>query len=172
VAKYLLDANTLIEPYRRFYPPDLAPGFWQWLEEQFSKSLIVIPRMVFQEIKDGDELSKWVKDQVSKYPTIIIDPDTSITQAVGAIGAFVLANYNTEHADEFLNGGDPWLIAHGMADNQLKIITFELQQTPQRHGRTNLYQGKVRLPFVANTFGVSCVNLFDVMRVTGAKLNS
>jgi hypothetical protein len=94
-----------------------------------------------------------------------------VTKAIGTIGRFVLENYTTEHAAEFLNGGDPWLIAHGMADNGFKIITFELYQIPQRHSKTKLYQGKVRLPFVAKSFEVDCVDLFEVMRITGAKLN-
>lgn len=167
--KYLLDANSLIEPFRRFYPMDLAPGFWLWLEEQFAQSVLFIPRLVFQEVKDGDDLATWIKVQAAKYPAVI-DPDPSVTKAIGTIGGFVLANYATEHANDFLSGGDPWLIAHGMANSDFKIVTFESRQIPQRHGRTNLYQGKVLLPFVAQTFGVDCITLFDLMRITGARL--
>ncbi len=169
MAKYLLDANCLIEPYRRFYAMDLAPGFWLWLEQQFAQATIVLPRLVFQEISDEDDLSKWLKQQATNNP-IVIEPDTSVTQAVGVIGGFVLANFTTEHADDFLNGGDPWLIAHAMVDKQLKIITFERHQIPQQNAKTKLYQGKVMLPFVAKTFNVDCMNLFDVMRITGTQL--
>jgi len=170
VAKYLIDANSLIEPFRRFYAMDLAPGFWLWLEDQFAQSVLFTPQQVFEEVKDGDDLAKWLKKQADEY-SFVLAPDSTVTKANSTILKFVSENYAQEHADEFLRGGDPWLIAHGMANPEFKVVTFESIRNPQRHGKTNLYQGKVLLPFVAQTFGVDCITLFELMRITGAKLN-
>ena len=43
---FLVDANTLIAPYRGYYPFDLAPKFWKNLEERIiPKSLIFVKNL-------------------------------------------------------------------------------------------------------------------------------
>ena len=40
---FLLDANTLIEPSKKFYSFGIAPGFWQFMQrEVFAGNLLVL----------------------------------------------------------------------------------------------------------------------------------
>lgn len=61
---------------------------------------------------------------------------------------------------------DPWLIATAIAYNY-KIVTFE-----QSVGSLSTKQKtkKVKIPDVANVFGVEVVSLFDMMRAIGIRI--
>lgn len=63
---YLLDANTLIDAKRDYYPINRIPEFWEWLVHQGQQGKIKIPIEVYEEFsdtkdKDGemDELADW-----------------------------------------------------------------------------------------------------------------
>lgn len=63
---YLLDANTLIDAKRDYYPIERIPEFWEWLIFMGEQGVIKIPIEVYEEFsdtkgKDGkkDELAAW-----------------------------------------------------------------------------------------------------------------
>lgn len=63
---YLLDANTLIDAKRDYYPISRVPEFWEWLIYHGQQGKIKIPIEVYEEFsdsknKDGemDELADW-----------------------------------------------------------------------------------------------------------------
>ena len=65
---YLLDANTLIDAQRDYYPIDRVPEFWDWLVFQGQQGNIKIPIEVYEEFadtkdKDGnkDALAAWAE---------------------------------------------------------------------------------------------------------------
>ena len=59
--KFLIDANVFVTPYRQYYPFDLAPSFWERLEELIKDGTIVVMDMVKAEILQGtDDLSTWM----------------------------------------------------------------------------------------------------------------
>ena len=49
---YLLDANTLIDAKRDYYPIDVVPEFWSWLVFQGQQGKIKIPIEVYEEFSD------------------------------------------------------------------------------------------------------------------------
>ena len=65
---YLLDANTLIDAKRDYYPIECIPEFWDWIVYKGKQNKIKIPIEVYEEFsdskdKDGekDSLATWAE---------------------------------------------------------------------------------------------------------------
>ena len=59
--KYLLDANVFIQAHRFYYPFDVFPSFWTYLQEQNEQKNIFSVLEIYDELKKGeDELWEWV----------------------------------------------------------------------------------------------------------------
>lgn len=65
---YLLDANTLIDAKRDYYPIERVPEFWDWLVFQGEKGNIKVPIEIYEEFVDKadgegnkDELAVWAE---------------------------------------------------------------------------------------------------------------
>ena len=57
---YVLDTNVLIEAKNRYYAFDLAPGFWDWLEQAHTSAQVVSIGAVRDELLEGaNELADW-----------------------------------------------------------------------------------------------------------------
>ncbi|MDZ7626075.1 MAG: DUF4411 family protein [Ignavibacteriaceae bacterium] len=70
---YLLDANTLIDAKRDYYPISRVPEFWEWLIYHGQQGKVKIPIEVYEEFsdtrdKDGerDELADWAASKEVK----------------------------------------------------------------------------------------------------------
>jgi len=70
---YLLDANTLIDAKRDYYPISRVPEFWDWIIYQGQQGKIKIPIEVYEEFsdtkdKDGekDALATWAEQKEVK----------------------------------------------------------------------------------------------------------
>ena len=62
--KYCLDTNIFIEPWNKFYSPNLTKGYWDILEDLSQKGIIFSPMEVKKEIeKIDDGLNKWIKNK-------------------------------------------------------------------------------------------------------------
>lgn len=168
--KFLLDSNTFITPYRRFYPFDFAPGFWDQLEKNLKNDNVTVLDVVVLEVsKMEDGLSDWIS-QLDNF-----DPETVKTPTVIANYRKVLSYvqkcglYREEALRNWAKGdvADPWLIAAAM-DTGATVITEEVTagsglsiKSPSRNAK---------LPDVAVHFGVRCENLFYFMRQMNFKL--
>lgn len=161
--RYLLDTNTFITPYKRYYPFDLAPNFWVHLKGKIEDGNIVILDKVYEElVKGDDELKDWVVDLsihnkvVHKEPIIIAKYGEILTyiQNSGLYKPRALAEWSD------IQVADPWLIAAACA-HQYTIVTFE---TPNGNLSKSAPSAHPKIPDVARTFGVECKNLFEIMR--------
>ena len=121
--KCLVDANIFITAYRRLYPFDLAPSFWEQLIEKASHRILIIEQ-VDQEIRKGkDVLSQWYRMSVA---SLILGQPSSLLESCKAIINWVNGNqrYTQSAKDEFASSADLWLCAHGLA-LQETIATLE-----------------------------------------------
>ena len=53
--KFLVDANSFIEPYRRYYAFDLIPSYWEALSAKAKTGRVVLLDMVKDEIDKGED---------------------------------------------------------------------------------------------------------------------
>ncbi|MBN2463643.1 MAG: DUF4411 family protein [Dehalococcoidia bacterium] len=157
---FWLDTNSLIEPYRKYYCFDMVPNFWKFLEQKSKDGVIASPITVLDEIEDGcknkgqpDELLIWARNQEG---VLFLQPSNIIQQIFGQIAENVNnGNKSTPwRAQDFLRGADPWTIAYAKALGG-RVVTFETKAT-------RIYS-KIKIPDVADQFGVECINLHKML---------
>jgi len=158
---FCLDANIYIQAKNGPYGFDIVPGFWTWLDTLLIKGDIYSPNMVYEELIAGkDQLSDWAKER--KNSGLFQNPSADIQSFFGEIATHVVETYPTHHHQPFLEGADPWVIAHAKINTSI-VITSEkfLKGNPQ----------KVKIPNVCKVFDVIYIDIYAFLRKTGAKFN-
>ena len=166
--RFLIDSNSLIEPFNKYYPFEIAPRFWKLMKENINSGSIVLPDKVRDELlntrsKEEDELTRRVR---SLPKDLILDHrDPKILENYSKIMDYLNGNKNyqqnalTEWAKN--NVADAWLIAASAAYGYT-LVTFE-------KGNRSLHPKnpakKAKIPDVANVFGVKTTTLFDMMKL-------
>jgi hypothetical protein len=171
---FLMDANVFIEPYRRFYAFDIVPSYWKELEKQINsetKKVFILDRAKDEIMKPSqkvpkDDLAKWVNGK--HFPVYatgteeIIRNYARVQNYVSSCGLYNQAGIKSWAG----NQADPWLIAASMATDYA-VVTMEVAVT----NRNVKVQSKaVKIPDVADHFGVKAINLFDMMRLLGMQV--
>ena len=158
---FWLDADSLIRAKRGPYGFDIAPGFWDFLEERGKEGIIASTIVVYRELQDGgeDDLLEWARKQ--KDNGFFIEPDLSVQAVFRKIADYVSNNYPQYNASEFLDDADPWLIAHAKAYGG-RVVTFEVAAPNSKDPK---------IPDVCNKFEVSTLNLWQLLRELGASLH-
>lgn len=174
--KFCLDTNSFVEPARRFYPFDFADSYWEWLASVGGITWTSVVA-VYEEMTEGsyrDELRRWIE----RHSDFFVALDAEGWEALREVNEYVIQNYDPGKADEFLtrpnnrDNADPYVIALARAKN-LTVVTFEVHTgnihttRDPRHGK---YNTKVKIPDVCRALGVRYVNLFDMLRFHGVKL--
>lgn len=51
-AKFVIDTNSFIEPFRQYYSMSHFPSYWAWLEDRIAGDSreIIVPEVVYQEL--------------------------------------------------------------------------------------------------------------------------
>lgn len=154
---YWLDSDSLIDSSKRFYHPDIVPGFWTFVEQKADEGVIASCLRVYEELQNvQDELSKWATKVNARG--FFVAPDPSVQAAFGEIADHVKNNYSDHNASEFLDGADPWLIAHARVHGG-EIVT---QEVSAPHGK------KPKVPDVGAKFGVKTLTIWQLLRRLGA----
>jgi hypothetical protein len=156
--RFWLDASVFIQAKRKYYPFDIVPGFWAILEEKGESQVIKSPYEVFLELaKGGDELYRWAQERRER--NFFIEPDEHVQQVFREIADFVNEAYQEPAAKYFLDGADPWVIAHAKCDGGT-VVTNEKAVAADSF--------KVKIPNICRQFEVDCVDTFDMLRELGA----
>lgn len=155
--KYLLDANVFIQASNFYYPKDIFPGFWDWIEEQNQNKIITSIDFIQKELSHGnDELSEWAKT-CDKKSWFLPEDDEGTQIHMGEI-----ANWIQEHdqfhdvaKEEFMRVADPWLIAKAKSSG----TTIVTQEKSAPHSKKKIY-----VPDVCNHFNVPYINTIELIR--------
>ncbi|MBQ6344096.1 MAG: DUF4411 family protein [Anaerolineaceae bacterium] len=166
---FLIDSNTLITPYRQYYPFDFAVSFWNQMKFHIENGNIVILDLVRDEILCGeDQLSQWleaikIKKYIDHREEDILRKYAEVMQYVNSCGFYNDTAFTMWANDKV---ADPWLVSVAQVRN-LSLVTQE----------TNTYvlnksnpTKRIRIPDVANHFGVKVISLFDMMRLLSFSL--
>lgn len=157
-----LDADVYIQAKNGPYPFDMIPGFWVFLAEQLELGNIRSPKMVYDELTDGNDiLASWCKNRRNKG--ICVKADKTVQDCFRKITNHVYDKhkYKPRHAGVFLQGGDGWVIAHAMATNGV-VVTQESEKTKKT---------KVKVPTVCKEFGIKCINTYEMLAQLKARLS-
>lgn len=159
---YVLDANVFIQAARRYYAFDVAPRFWDSLEQHAADGHLRSIDRVKQELERGkDELADWVK---SNFNDAFASTDKDdVIQAYGEVMAWVQAQSQFSDAakSDFASGADGWLVAYAKAKGCV-VVTQELLDP--------VVKRKVPIPNVCQSFNVLFIDTFEMLRRLGVKL--
>ena len=152
-----LDSDVLINAKNDAYGFDIAPGFWEFLEEGVAEGQILLPDAVAQEIHQrDDELSDWVKGLPNGS---VVIPNQDVQGAYGPIADHV-QNGDYPNKAKFLAGADGWLIAHAQNDEGIVVS----QETRAGAGP------EAKVPDIGNHFGVNVIRRHEFMQEFGVIL--
>jgi hypothetical protein len=158
---YLVDANILIEAKNRYYSFDIAPGFWEWLENAHTNGLVCSIEAVRDELLAGsDELAEWTRTNGAFFRPLDsaaagqFQPLTAWANSRNFLPAALAAFAGT--------AADYQLVAFAAAHNHT-MVTHE-QSNPARRNR-------VMIPDACAAMGVTSIGTFEMLRRTGAKLD-
>ena len=164
--KFLIDANSLMTPFRRYYAFDLVPTYWEKLSEYLSSGHIILLDMIKNEIDKGeDELTDWVNAeqdvQICNHVTEkIVGKYQQVLQYVKDCGLYKDTAFQIWAPGDV---ADPWIIATA-ATHGYTIVTEEVSSG----GLSKKTPNKVaKIPDVAKAFNVDAINVFEMMRRLG-----
>jgi len=159
---YLLDANTLIDAKRDYYPIDRVPEFWDWLIYQGQQGKIKIPIEVYEEFydtkdKDGemDPLATWASLKEVKETLLFGEQAEQDLVARITYGGYI--NNPTDDELEKI-GRDPFLISYALKDIENRCIVTTETSKPSRISANR------HIPDVCNDFNIRCINNFQMIK--------
>ncbi len=157
VSPFLLDTNILIQSYRRDYPFDIAPGFWEYLVKLGNEGLIAFPDEVIKEILGyKDDLSTWLKGNETSLLTYLCSEEVVQVKYNIIINSVQTNNVYFQTAKaQFASGADSWLIAVAMAYG-LTIVTQEVYEPNCRK--------RVKIPNECKRHGMKFIDRMEFMR--------
>lgn len=169
---FLFDADSLIVAKRHHYSPDFCPAFWDWIVEGNKNSLFFTIDRVADEFKqgsDGDYLYEFIETHHRSF-VLKTKNDPGCMAKYGQIQAWAAATWaNGKSPNKIAKAletfakektADPWLVALASAKN-FSIISNEAS-APES-------QTIVKLPDVANAFGVKVFKLHEVLALHSGK---
>jgi Domain of unknown function (DUF4411) len=145
---------------------DINATFWNWLGGALESRIVVAPKAVYQEVvenvRTADDLSRWIKTR--RKMGCCIEPDERTMAALKIVTQHVFqpgGRYAQPFALDFVNGADPWIIAHAIADGG-KVVSQETDKHPNAQ--------RVRIPDVCDDFGIECIKVWELLRELKVKL--
>jgi predicted nucleic acid-binding protein len=150
---YCLDTSALINPWRRMWPPDLAPRYWEDVSALALTGRVVLSEEVREELlhKD-DELASWAKANIQAWHTLTAEIQDSVRQIMRNWGRLVDHRKNRGSAD-------PFVIATAKVLGAI-VVTDEGPGDEKN----------VRIPYVCSQIDVRCVGLLEFVRAARIRL--
>ena len=159
---YLLDANTLIDAKRDYYPISRVPEFWDWIIFQGQQGIIKIPIEVYEEFsdtkdKDGekDELAIWA-EHIEIRNSLLLDEEAEQDLVARITYGGYVANPTDDELEKI--GRDPFLLSYALKDINNRCIVTTESSKPSRTGANR------HIPDVCKDFKIRCINNFQMIR--------
>lgn len=157
---FIIDSNELITAKNTYYGFDFAPGFWEWLDSSANRGVLGSIEAVRDELLQGaDELSDWAQ----RRPNFFAPEDEETTKQFGDLTKWANSQSFTPAALNNFTGNDAdyLLVAYAKAHGYT-VVTRETSDPKSKK--------RVKIPDACAAMGVRTVNIFDVLRNTGAQL--
>ncbi len=160
VRTYCLDANVLIEAWRKYYSPTFCPDYWKILNELGIRQRIFLPELVYEEItRTEDDLSNWLKG--CQIP--IRKTSESVIQCLRSIYASNPLHVNLVDNVRGRSLADPWVIAHALNESAT-VVTKEEKVTA-------INSTKVKIPNVCDNMDVRWIDDFKFVAELDIRFN-
>ncbi len=145
--RYSFDTSAIIGAWRRRFPPDIVPSFWERLDELIEDGSVRSIQEVRSELeRKDDDVFRWAKDRDSLFVPVTKDVIESARHVMRQFPALVSQNGRS--------AADPFVIAlarlHGA-----NVVTDEKPATKRGH---------VAIPNACQGLSVVCHDIFDFVR--------
>lgn len=163
--KFLFDSDSLIVAKNSYYAPEFSAAFWDWIVTGNQNSVLYTIDKVISEFKNGNEkdyLRKFAEEHDEALALNTTDNDCLLRYGEIQVWANTVWSNGKDKgktrkalevfAKETI--ADPWLIAYASVHG-FCIVSNE-KPAPES-------QTSVKLPDVANAFGVKVVKLHEVL---------
>ena len=151
MATYCFDTSAFVEAWRRLYPPDVFPSYWQNLRELARTELICSPDEVLEELsRKEDDLYTWARELDGFFQPL---DDQIQTETMNILAEF--PRLVAELSDR--TRADPFVIALAKRDG-LTVVSNE-----KRVGS----RSRPHIPNVCDALGVRHCDLLDFIRDRG-----
>lgn len=159
---YLLDANTLIDANRDYYPIDRVPEFWEWLVFQGNQGTIKIPTEIYEEFADFKDhdgkkdalASWWEQEEVGAALKLKEEAKQDM------VAKIMYEGYIADPTDIQLKkiGRDPFLISYALRDLENRVIVTTENSEPSR------IEANRKIPDVCGDFKIQCINTYQMIK--------
>ncbi len=141
--KYCFDANAFIEPWTKYYSPELVPGYWRKIDQLAQAGRIICPTEVYNEITNCDDgLARWIKDRKD----LIVRPSTDVLLQ-NKVREILRLFPKVIKVQKSKSMADPWVVAQAIVDGAI-VVTKEI------HGANT----DIKIPNVCDHFNVKYIN--------------
>jgi hypothetical protein len=147
VAEYSFDTSALIDPWRRYYPPDVFPGLWDSMATLLRSGAVIASESVHHDLdkRHGDDLHAWVE----AHAGAVFRPDTRLVQQ--RVKTILRAHPKLVSLTH--GHSDPFVIAHAM-ETSTTVVSNEKRRSPQNP----------KIPDVCRALGVECISPLALMQ--------
>lgn len=152
--KYSVDTNVFIN-LSRYYPRDIFPSVWEWVEILIASGEIRAISEVKTEIENGsDDLVNWSKMMTDLYVPLDLDIQAAVREIMAKYINLVNANSPKKKSQM-----DPFVIALAKV-NSCAVVSNE-----RRSNDLNT----PKIPDVCDDMGIPFFSFFEMARVEGRK---
>lgn len=145
---WCLDTSAFINPWKGYYAPDLAPGYWRSLPEMVMRGRAVVSEEVREEIERADDsLWAWTQASISLWHPLTDDVQSVVTEIMARWGRLV-------DSRKLRSRADPFVIATA------KVVGATVV-TSEGHGT----EDKPQIPYVCRQLDVQCADIFEFVRL-------
>ncbi len=145
---FCLDTSVYIESWRRRYPIDVFPSFWQKLDKWAEEGLILSTEEVRVEIeKVDDDLLEWIKKRKHFFRPLDEEVQEIVVAILNDFPKLISVGKNRSMAD-------PWVVAQAKVTSSV-VVTEELPSDSVK---------KPKIPNICNQMGVRFINTLDLIR--------
>jgi Domain of unknown function (DUF4411) len=152
MARFSFDSSAFIQPYRRHYPQDLFPKFWEEITARIATGEIIATEVVRDEIdaKD-DDLKDWVRAQSGLFVHVSDEEQDYVAEIMAQFPTWVDIESSKNNADVFV-------IALAKAKG-LAVVSDE----------GNGSEKNPSIPYVCRHFGVKPLKIVEFIREIGLR---
>lgn len=151
---YLLDANTIIDAHRDYYPMDRVPEFWDWLIDRAEAQRLRIPLEIWKEIKPKDAtLVKWMRTNES---VLVLKEQLEAEEVRLVMEKTYVAQPSDAQAKKI--GRDPLLVAYALRDASGRCVVTTEVSKKKRTGANR------KLPDACKILGVESIHTFKLIQ--------
>lgn len=157
---YVVDANVLIEAKNRYYAFDLAPGFWEWLNQMCVAGDVFSIEPVYDELRAGkDDLAVWAQEHPDFFRPLGQGP----VQYFSLLSQWAVSQKFTKAAlAQFTGNNADYLLVTFARAYGCTVVTNEVSAPMGRK--------RVKIPDACKAMGVAVTTTFEMMRRCGAQL--